>query len=649
MGRRRAASSSARRLIAMLAAVALLPSALLVWFGVRMLEQDRELVAQRDFERRQAAAPAIVASLERALSDTERELIGGRTPAGGVRLELTARTASVEPRTRAAWLPMAPHLPETPDAPFRAAETVEQRNLTAAFREYEALAKSPDAAVRAGALLRLARVARRLDRLDQALAAYRAMVRLDRVAVLGAPADLQGRRWSIEILQQLGRRDDARRESEAIERDLLAHRWPLDGGTWGLVTSALRDITGRAVVVPDAARLVSEFADALVRERADARVFRTRRLLESGQAKALAIVTSSPEKSLGLILDQSVVASWLGTAVEVTPRTGASVRLFTAAGDMWAGPPPARRGGPVAVTSAESGLPWTVAIDSGDISDLEAAFSGRRTLFAASLALVVATLGVATFLVWRTVRREMEIARLQTDFVAAVSHEFRTPLTSLRHVTDLLEENDALAPERKSQFYRTLGRNTERLHRLVEALLDFSRMETGRRPYELRPTDVSALASQVVEEFRHDVGPEKASVTFQNGGPATARADGQSLSTALWNLLDNAVKYSPERAAIDVAVAERADGKIAVSVTDKGLGIPAEERDAIFGRFVRGADAGRLGIKGTGLGLALVSHIVTAHDGRVELESVVGQGSTFTILLPSEVHISKVVEARKTN
>jgi two-component system phosphate regulon sensor histidine kinase PhoR len=136
----------------------------------------------------------------------------------------------------------------------------------------------------------------------------------------------------------------------------------------------------------------------------------------------------------------------------------------------------------VTVTQAESGLPWTVAFDSGDISDLEAAFSGRRRLFAASLALVVSILGVATFVVWRVVRREMDVARLQTDFVAAVSHEFRTPLTSLRHVTDLLEEDDAMSPEKKRQFYRTLGRNTERLHRLVEALLDFSRMETGRRP-----------------------------------------------------------------------------------------------------------------------------------------------------------------------
>ncbi len=257
------------------------------------------------------------------------------------------------------------------------------------------------------------------------------------------------------------------------------------------------------------------------------------------------------------------------------------------------------------------------------------------------VALVVVMLAVATFLVWRAVRREMAVARLQTDFVAAVSHEFRTPLTSMRHVTDLLEERDDLEPGRRSQFYRTLGRNTERLHRLVEALLDFSRMESGRKPYDLRPTDVSELASRVVEEFRHEASADKAAITFRNGGRVTALADVSSLSTALWNLLDNAVKYSDSPAWIDIAVGERPDGRIALSVADRGIGIPVQEREAIFERFVRGAEAGRLGIKGTGLGLALVSHIVAAHHGCLEVESTVGVGSMFTIVLPAEVRSAK--------
>jgi signal transduction histidine kinase len=647
METRRSSTSTARQLVILLAAVAVLPSIVLVWFGIRLLDQDRELVSQRDFERRQAAAPVIVASVERALVDAERQLIAGQTPSGTVRLTLTPNSASVEPREKAAWLPVAAAMPEAEDRSFDKSEVVESRNLTAAFSDYQASAKAGDPAIRAGALLRLGRVARRLDRLDDALRAYRAMARIDRVMVLGAPADLQGRRWSIEILKLMGRTGEAVNEANALEKDLLSGRWSLDGGTWGMTAANVTEVTGRAVQVPDAVRLVSELADTLARELEPRLVslpeekipgpVSSRRLIESGQARALAIIVGTPGRTSVLVVDPVTVNGWMRMALEAAPKTGASIRLLSQSGRAWAGVTPTGAGALVTAAQADTGLPWTVAVDAGDISDLESEFSGRRTFFVSGVALVVALLAVATFLVWRAVRREMAVARLQTDFVATVSHEFRTPLTSMRHVTDLLEENDDLEPGRRGQFYRTLGRNTERLHRLVEALLDFSRMESGRKPYDLQPTDVSELASRVVEEFRHEPVADRAAVTFRNGGRATALADASSLSTALWNLLDNAVKYSDGPACIDIAVDERPDGRIALSVADKGIGIPAQEREAILGRFVRGADAGRLGIKGTGLGLALVSHIVAAHHGRLEIESTVGEGSMFTIVLPADV------------
>ena len=110
-----------------------------------------------------------------------------------------------------------------------------------------------------------------------------------------------------------------------------------------------------------------------------------------------------------------------------------------------------------------------------------------------------------SFVLWRVIQRELAVARLQTDFVAAVSHEFRTPLASLRHVTELLEENDDLPPERRRAFYEVLGRNTERLHRLVESLLDFARMEDGRKPYDLQPHRRRRRSTtDVVAEFRQD-------------------------------------------------------------------------------------------------------------------------------------------------
>jgi signal transduction histidine kinase len=242
-----------------------------------------------------------------------------------------------------------------------------------------------------------------------------------------------------------------------------------------------------------------------------------------------------------------------------------------------------------------------------------------------------------TCLLWRVVQRELAVARLQTAFVAAVSHEFRTPLASLRHVMELLEEDDDIPRTRRLRFYQSLSRNTERLHRLVESLLDFSRMESGRKPYDMKAVDAAVFARDVVEDFRKEAEPRGYRVEFESepDSALAVRADRSSLVHALWNLLDNAVKYSPEPRPIRVSVRRHPRG-IALSVQDHGIGVPPAERREIFRRFVRGESAGKLGIKGTGLGLAMVAHIVDAHRGTVELESEEGAGSTFRIVLPAQ-------------
>jgi two-component system phosphate regulon sensor histidine kinase PhoR len=245
----------------------------------------------------------------------------------------------------------------------------------------------------------------------------------------------------------------------------------------------------------------------------------------------------------------------------------------------------------------------------------------------------VILLGGGGYLAWRTVQRELAVARLQTEFVAAVSHEFRTPLTSLQHVTELLEEDDELPPARRHKLYATLGRSTDRLRGLVESLLDFARMEGGRKPYDLQRLDPALLVQRVISEFEMHA-PEDTEIAPQFPGQDTlhCRADADALGHALWNLLDNAVKYSPAPHAVSVSVRRRG---IAIAVEDQGFGIPARERQNVFRKFVRGSDTQRRGIKGTGLGLAIVSHIVAAHRGRVELDSEEGRGSTFTIVLPA--------------
>jgi signal transduction histidine kinase len=233
------------------------------------------------------------------------------------------------------------------------------------------------------------------------------------------------------------------------------------------------------------------------------------------------------------------------------------------------------------------------------------------------------------------VQQQLAVAKLRTTFVSAVSHEFRTPLASLRHVTELLTESDAVPPHERRAFYEVLARNTDRLQRLVESLLDFSRMEEGRKPYELQLVRAGALARQVVADFVRDGRTRDAAIDVRVDEPADVdiQVDPVAAGQAIWNVLDNAVKYSPGQPVIQVTVAPHTDG-IAIGVRDQGLGIPSTEQQQVFGKFVRGEQATALGIKGTGLGLSIVSHIMQAHGGTVEVESREGAGSAFVLIFP---------------
>jgi two-component system phosphate regulon sensor histidine kinase PhoR len=240
----------------------------------------------------------------------------------------------------------------------------------------------------------------------------------------------------------------------------------------------------------------------------------------------------------------------------------------------------------------------------------------------------------ASYVIMRAISREMAVARLQSDFVAAVSHEFRTPLTSLRQFTEMLRDNPGLDEERRRLAYDAQSRSTDRLIRLVESLLDFGRMEAGEPVGGLSTHDCTTLVGAVVDEVRDESAATGQLIEFHASGPAMALIDPDALARAVRNLLDNALKYSPDRGPVAVAVATHA-GEVAISVSDHGIGVPAHERSAIFAKFQRGAQARLRGIKGTGIGLAMVSEIVRAHRGRVDMDSTVNVGSTFTIVLPT--------------
>jgi signal transduction histidine kinase len=281
-----------------------------------------------------------------------------------------------------------------------------------------------------------------------------------------------------------------------------------------------------------------------------------------------------------------------------------------------------------------TGVPWDISVVNDNVEAGLSQFSQRRRLMMMGLGLLALLVIAASYLIGRAVSRELAAARLQSDFVSAVSHEFRTPLTSMRQFTEMLVEDENLPTEKRLTYHLAQERATRRLSRLVESLLDFGRMEAGAHPYQLERLDVGQLVKSVVEEFKQETDLNDLVIEcYVPVDGIVVNGDSEALSQALWNLFDNAVKYSGEKPVVRVEV--EAGSQVVIRVQDQGFGISSSERKRIIGKFVRGSSAKALGIKGTGIGLAMVEHVVDAHGGKVLIDSELGKGSTFTILLPA--------------
>jgi signal transduction histidine kinase len=255
-------------------------------------------------------------------------------------------------------------------------------------------------------------------------------------------------------------------------------------------------------------------------------------------------------------------------------------------------------------------------------------------MFTGAFGVLLAVIVAGCALTWRLMRRETEMARLKSDFVANVSHDLRTPLSVIRMFGETLELGRVPDEARRQEYYRVITRESERLSRLIDNVLDFSRIESGRRRYERVPTAVEPLVRETLEAFAYPLeqGRFKVEVTIAPDLPEVPM-DADAVAQALANLVDNAIKYS----AVDrvlVVDARREDDRLALSVTDRGIGIPRAEQSRIFEKFYRVGQSETQGRRGSGVGLALVRHVVEAHGGDVTVESAPGEGSRFTLRLP---------------
>jgi signal transduction histidine kinase len=228
--------------------------------------------------------------------------------------------------------------------------------------------------------------------------------------------------------------------------------------------------------------------------------------------------------------------------------------------------------------------------------------------------------------------RLQELDRLKSKFVSDVSHELRTPITNLSLYLDFLHRGK---PEKRESYLAIINEQTLRLGRLIEDILNLSRLELGQEKILFEASNVNALIAQIIaaHQLRAEVAGLQLHFTPDASLPAATIAPNQ-LSLALSNLIANAINYT-ESGFVHVRTRHLPDGnELHICVQDSGMGIDEEDKAHLFERFYRGHDISQSTIPGTGLGLAIVREVIDLHNGRIEVESQAGQGSTFHIWLP---------------
>jgi signal transduction histidine kinase len=276
------------------------------------------------------------------------------------------------------------------------------------------------------------------------------------------------------------------------------------------------------------------------------------------------------------------------------------------------------------------GLVLAMKVHGTTLEAISDRFFRQSFLILGGLSLLLAVgLGVT----YRNVSREIALARLKSDFVSNVSHELRTPLSLIRLYSETLEMGRLSTPEKLQEYYQIIRKESERLTALINNILDFSRIEAGRKEYDFRETDLRELVANTLESYRYEIEQHGFTLEEKIDPVPPMRVDREAMERSLLNLVNNALKYSQDHKYIGVNL-YRENGSVKLEVIDHGIGIPSREQEKIFEKFYRVGDPLVHNTKGSGLGLSLVQHIAQAHGGEVSVDSTPGQGSKFTIKLP---------------
>jgi signal transduction histidine kinase len=283
------------------------------------------------------------------------------------------------------------------------------------------------------------------------------------------------------------------------------------------------------------------------------------------------------------------------------------------------------------------GLTLGIKLRGTTFANISNHFLRTEFLILGSLSLLM---GGGVLLAYRNVSRELGLAKLKSDFVSNVSHELRTPLALIRLYAETLELGRISNPGKRQEYYEIIRKESERLTSLINNILDFSRIESGKKEYSFRETDVADLVRDTLESYRFEI--EQNGFHFEqkiDNNLPQVWVDREAIARSLLNLVNNAVKYSATEKYLGVNLYKH-NGGVSLEVVDHGIGIPVKEQPKIFEKFYRVGDPLVHNTKGSGLGLSLVRHIVQAHGGEVAVESEPGQGSKFIITLPVQTAVA---------
>jgi signal transduction histidine kinase len=279
-------------------------------------------------------------------------------------------------------------------------------------------------------------------------------------------------------------------------------------------------------------------------------------------------------------------------------------------------------------------LPWKLLVTQPELDELERSARRENFLYGTLLAFIVILMLLGAFLLGRDISRESETTRLKMEFVHNISHELKTPLTLIRLYGETLQRKEDLPAAEKKESYEIITKESERLSHLINNVLDFSRIDMGRKEFRFARGSLADTVRETLNSYRYHLEKKGFKITAEiDADIPEMNFDEEAMASVLVNLLSNAMKFSPARKEVAVRLFRRSEAAV-LQVEDKGVGISKQDVHGIFKRFYRAQNSVVSETRGSGLGLTLVKHITEAHGGAVEVESEPGEGSVFSVVLP---------------